>query len=570
MELLDYAKGFLWRSIGYEFTKSEKQVLDLFFTNTDRPIFFMHMLPESAKCVVLAMYSRIKNPRGIRGIFVDAFFPHFLASTFDEVETYFDGKPEKYLANHRIDSLDKFLNHSTAHRFAFDAFIRSFQIDPKYIERFSNSPKVQQFIRVNLDGYGHNSIARTAEITLGIEGVSILAAKTMEWTRPGSGYIELSTRYVDMAGKDMFDLSWLFDVFQVGKLLLEDVIGQSFDYYRHFQGDNFSGPLPQFYRNEYASLVPNLKDLERGVIGETCDVLGNFLPCATLTSLGIAMSGEAFPQLLKHLILDDTPENQAILGMILEEGSKVGANIFTRHYLPSDWEKIWWQYLSLRAFPKAEEKLVDQAIITSQLIRRKVAEQILLQSTFDQLGDGGSYSFEDLVNYYSGLPRTDFDRLPYHFEKISAGFKGVMTFRSWRDAQRQQLATHARTYVTPLLGFYRYDKPAPKELNEAFAHIGRLNTRLYEVMCARSVPPELMQYPLAMGNMIGFNFASNLRELEFCAWQRSKFSVNHEVRQIFLGIERALRVKYSWWSKFSRADMTPGFVFARTAEGISL
>jgi hypothetical protein len=58
--------------------------------------------------------------------------------------------------------------------------------------------------------------------------------------------------------------------------------------------------------------------------------------------------------------------------------------------------------------------------------------------------------------------------------------------------------------------------------------------------------------------------------MEFSNWQRTKYSVNHEVRQPFLGFERMLRETYPWWKDVSRADMTSGYVFARGDKAVSL
>lgn len=84
------------------------------------------------------------------------------------------------------------------------------------------------------------------------------------------------------------------------------------------------------------------------------------------------------------------------------------------------------------------------------------------------------------------------------------------------------------------------------------------------------IPPQLMQYPMALGNLITFQAGGNLLELEFCIWQRTKFSVNHEVRQIFLAMEKALRMQYPWWKEISRADMADAYIFARTKKGTLL
>ena len=167
--------------------------------------------------------------------------------------------------------------------------------------------------------------------------------------------------------------------------------------------------------------------------------------------------------------------------------------------------------------------------------------------------------------------RDEFDKLPRQFEFVAAFGSGIMSFRGWRDLQRQGFCTHLRTLVTPLIGFYRYDKPAPEELNRVFEEVHHENKKLYwDLIDVPDMPRECLQYPLAMGNLIGYQIAANLREWEFCTWQRTKFAVNHEVRRVFLAIEQALRRAYPWWENLSRADMTPAFILARTKNGISL
>jgi thymidylate synthase ThyX len=186
------------------------------------------------------------------------------------------------------------------------------------------------------------------------------------------------------------------------------------------------------------------------------------------------------------------------------------------------------------------------------------------------------WNFDNMLATLLKIPRGEFDKLPNHFEKVSADFSGIMSFRSWRDLQRQQYCTHYRTFVTTDFGFYSYNKPAPKEFFDACKKLWQSNVELYRIMKEHGVPPELMQYPLAMGNLIGFSIAGNLAQMEFCIWQRTKFSVNHEVRQIFTAMETLIREVYPWWgsisaaAKISRADLTPAYVFARTQEGIPL
>jgi hypothetical protein len=310
--------------------------------------------------------------------------------------------------------------------------------------------------------------------------------------------------------------------------------------------------------------LTNERDLAQGVKGEVCDVLGNFLPAATLTSLGISVSGEALPGLIRHLYLDGTPENLALGELIMKEAQKTGADQFLRHLDITEWDREGWKYLPVQDF--------------HDLLHRE--ENMLFPVPIE--GNGKMLDFRSITNEsveadlskkvksLTSINRRDHDKLPRDFERVNAFGRGIMSFRGWRDVQRQGFCTHFRTYLTPLLGFYRYDKPAPEKFFETCGNIWQQNRRTYERLKVAGVNDEVIQYAMALGNLIGFEIGGNLRQLEFCNWQRSKFTVNHEVRQVFLSIERNLRESHLWWEKISRADMTPAYVFARTKSGFPL
>lgn len=249
----------------------------------------MHSLPSNVAATLLAMYSRIKNPRGLRGVFVDNFLPEFLVSFLEEVETW--GDATKFLKARNIDSLSAFYEYSVELAGLVEGFLREIHINPDYLQRLAESKKTRRFTDTYLDKYGHNSIARPASYWLGFEQVSILAAKSVEWGRPGatedSSFIELSTRYVDMSGKDCYPADEELGCYGVDVRAVRSVVEKSFGYYRELQGENFSGLFPQHLRETFGHLFQDEKDLANGVVGETCDVLGNFLPAATLTSVGM-------------------------------------------------------------------------------------------------------------------------------------------------------------------------------------------------------------------------------------------------------------------------------------------
>lgn len=568
--LYQHGIDFIKSLLPYQFSKTEEAILSKFFSNLSGRVFFIHMLPEPMVAVLLAMYSRMKNPRGIRGIFVDSFLPSLLANLTRECDMSFGGDEEKFLKAFGIKTLEQFLEHSMETRTVFDEFRRNFSGDPEFIMKLGQSEKLHKFRRRWLDKYGHNSIARVGVVHICFEGISILAAKSIEWTRPGAGYIELSTRYVDMSGKDLYPVQNEFEIIGVHKDVCSEIVSQShacFDIYRELEGSNYDGPLPSFLAEHYGNVVPSEK-LKQGVIGETCDLLGNILPCSTLTSLGGSLSGEALPSLIKHLRMDMLPETNAIADMVLSEAVKVGANQFLRHLDTTPWEEMSWTYLT-------QSRMGPLMLPPRSYVDQVLAKTFKLSNWYTSHVAG----MNEVVDKLASTARGEYDKLPREFESVSLAFHGLMSFRGWRDLQRQGLCAHKRGLVSAQNGFYNYSKPAPECLSTAFKRVHLTNisseTQMLDVANQyadkeRSIAQAIAQYPLALGNMVPFYIAGNMRQMEFCNWQRSKPSVNHEVREVFLSFEKDIRNAYPWWERISRADMTPAYVFARGDSNVKL
>lgn len=569
-KVLDLGREFVNSELKIFWTPTENRAIDLCFTHPFKRVFFMSGLPANVGATLLAMYSRIKNKRGLRGVFVDTFLPQFLATKLNSVEEKFGGDEARFLKENNINGLDDFCNYSVTANSFFLSFIEA-MADPAYMASFADSKKTRVFLKTWLDKYGHNSIARTANLWICCEMISILAAKSLEWNRPGSGFIELSTRYVDMSGKDYYPIHRELEaLYGINPRRTKAVIEKSFRLYRKLAGEHFDGPFPRFLREQFGHLYANdPRGLEAGIIGETCDVLGNLLPCATLTSVGMSISGEALPKLLAHLILDNTPENLAIAEAIVEESKKVGAYQFVRHFEPDEWDIENWRYLEAEGW--SELDLVDSDSTAWMLGKSRNLKSVIeatleekIQSRFSEEELQNTTGLEFFLKKLEALKRGEFDKLPREFEIGSLDFRGVMSFRGWRDLQRQGFCTHFRSLVTPHLGFYDYDKPVLLELKKAFSLLYKYNYHLYHRLRSdHQASPILLQYLLALGNVVLFEVGGNLRQIEFCNWQRSKWSVNHEVRQVFMAMEKEIRSLLPWWAKISRADLTPAYVFAR-------
>lgn len=408
--------------------------------------------------------------------------------------------------------------------------------------------------------------------TIGFEGISILAAKSIEWARPGVGYIELSTRYVDMSGKDLYPVENEFRIAGVSEEMCKRVASESqrcFEIYKDLEGSGYDGPLPRFFAERYGDVVPAGK-LTQGIIGEVCDLLGNLLPCSTLTSLGGSFSGESLPSLIQHLHMDMLPETAAIADAIIAEAKNIGANQFLRHLEVTAWQEDGWTYLSSPGIGDPPSALVAD-LPPGDYVERALTRAFNARDSFPLVK-----LMRDVITHLTSLKRGEYDKLPREFEAISVAFYGQMSFRGHRDLQRMGFSTHKRGYVSSQNGFYDYTKPAPQCLTEAFEKVMMMSFHLEIGLLAELARKNLgskkalMQYPLALGNNVPFFMAGNLRQMEFCGWQRSKPSVNHEVREVFLSFERKLREAYPWWGKISRADVTPAYVFARGDSDIPL
>lgn len=553
----DQALDFLSQELTFQFSERETVLLRCFFSNLNGRVCVMHSLPASIESVLCSMYSRMKNPRGLRGTFLN-YVLSVLATELVEGEV--DTPPEDFLKSRNIQTLDEFAEYSAQASGVLQTFLHDICRDPEYLMRFANSERAKKFMSRNRDKYGHNSIARMGSMTILFEGVSLLAAKAIELTRVGVGYVELSTRYVDMQAALRYPIAEHLTILGFRGEHTEEYHQQCFRWYKMLLGENLDGKFPAFLRYLYGPLfeLEGRTDLELGIGGETFDVLGCLLPSSTLTSLCCHINGEALPQLLKHLLLEDTPETRGLVPLIIQELEKVGAGLFVRHYAMTIGEADNWQ--SLRLAPSFAELIGTVAQISSLDQTELVKEQLLAQFRF-KLGYEDVTNLEELASQMFAQGRAEHDKLPSEFEAISLSVMGTMSFRGWRDLQRQQLATHNRTALTPDLGFYVYDKPAPPELQEAFDKAESLGKAIYNDL--RQLPANLLEYVLPIGFQVGFTFGANWREHEFCVWQRTNPNVNHEVRKIFLGISKILIQTMPEWPLFSRVNLNEKFLFAR-------
>ncbi|MBU4493525.1 MAG: FAD-dependent thymidylate synthase, partial [Nanoarchaeota archaeon] len=144
------------------YSEEDKEVLNYFFTNLNKPIFATHNFHPEVWALMQARYSRSRA--GLRESFLKLLKedPENFSKLSEEISKTKGGIQTK---------------HATE--------------------------KAIQFMERWVLGYGHSSIAEGAVIGLCLEGVSILATKVIEDNRLCS-FIEKSTRYVSFDNRSFY------------------------------------------------------------------------------------------------------------------------------------------------------------------------------------------------------------------------------------------------------------------------------------------------------------------------------------------------------------------------------
>lgn len=566
--LMGVAQAFFatppWPDLSW--TDAEERAIKPFFTSLTGRVFFGWGLPENVMAALCAMYSRMPPARkGVRDVWVNHFLPELLVSMLPE--TVLEGVVSKesqnptadYLQATGIQGIQAFVEHSPDHREVFDRLLSGVQ-DPELMEQIAASERTKRFLSLNLDKYGHDSIARPAKAMLFLEGVSQHIASAIEWARVGIGIIELSTRFVNMKGAGRYPIVQEI-LALVGKELSERV--EAFlDLCRDAYND-LNGAFGDELRNHWAELIQDENQMKVGVNGEVPDVLGNFIPYCSLTSLAVAVSCEELQQVLKHLRNDATAETYEVARLIEEQATLVGVAQFLRYTTPTPWERMSWTYPRGHAGVTPTVKVGSSSLLAQELKRNGLSLEGLTSWVFSGANQETS-SREGQETERTDRVRGSHDKLPTAFEVLSVNFSYSISLRGHRDVKRHVVGRQDRTLLTPYLGFYAYSKFNSPLYTETAQRVCDEGYALYEDLLAAGVPAGLLQYVLPLGCIVAASYDLNARQAEFFCWRRSGSDVNHEVREVALDLDSLLGRQLKWWNGLTRTNRTSGYVFART------
>jgi thymidylate synthase ThyX len=408
-----------------ELTDAERARLAPHFTNLDGPVFALVNLPETVKGALFARYSRY--PGTLRRLFLDEF-----AESLPAAGATYDGAEGKRAA--------------------------------ELYERI--------FV-----GYGDDSVAQLGGAHVACEWTSNILTKILQRPRLGA-YLEQSTRYI------------AYDA---------PMPGGGYRYYRDPElGPEYERAMDGLF-DAYAQALPIVRawvdasfpraDGEsdaarrRAVNAKAYDLLRGLLPAASLSHMGIYATGQAYEQLILHL-----------LGHPLPEARRYGEEIFAaiKAVMPSFVARVerperggeWIRYLERRREagerwaarlgldrtdaqddrPSVRLLHVDgdeEALLAALLFEAAATSEERTRAEVAELSPADrAQLLGDLVGERANRrhrPGRGFEALRYRFEIVS-------DYGAFRDLQRHRMLTVQWQALTPDLG-----AGIPEEVVEAGA-----------------------------------------------------------------------------------------------------
>jgi thymidylate synthase ThyX len=269
------------------FSEEEKARLTPHFTNLDRPVFALVGLPETVKGALFARYSRYQGT--LRRLYLDEFAADVAPAAPHE------GEGER---------------------------------------------AAQLYERIFL-GYGDDSVAQLGGAHIACEWVSNILTKVLQRPRLAA-YLEQSTRYI------AYDAA---------------MPGGGYRYWRHPElGPEYESAMDSLF-DTYARSLPVVEAwaaerfprddaqpesaYRRSIKAKALDLLRGVLPAASLSHMGIFASGQAYEQLVLHLMASPLPEARDYGSMILSELNKVIPSFLVRVERPERGGE-WIEYLRER------------------------------------------------------------------------------------------------------------------------------------------------------------------------------------------------------------------------------
>ncbi|MDA0178900.1 FAD-dependent thymidylate synthase [Solirubrobacter phytolaccae] len=454
------------------FTPSERALLAPHFSNVDGPVFALVDLPETVKAAMFARYSRY--PGTLRRLFLDEF-----------AETLPGG------AGVGAD--------------------------------VEGARAAELFERIFV-GYGDDSVAQLGGMHVAVEWCSNVLTKVLQRPRL-AGYLEQSTRYI------------AYDAPMPGggyRYYRDEALGPEYVASMDFLFDAYSRALPQVSAWVDASYPVSAGEPEaarkRAVKAKALDLLRGLLPAASLSHMGIYASGQAYEQLIMHLLAHPLPEAR-LCGQRMLEAVKAVIPSFVSRVEREGRGDVWIGYLGERR--AAEQRWVerlgldrDEAAEERSSVRlihvdgdenqllaallfegAGVPEERTLAAVADMTDEARAAMLGELVGERTNRrhrPGRGFEALRYRFEIVS-------DYGAFRDLQRHRMLTVQWQSLTPDLGAEVPEEVVAAGCGDLYAEALDRSRAEYERLREAGLS-EAAPYALCLGYRIRYLLDLNARE----------------------------------------------------------
>ena len=484
------------------FTDQELEILNKYFTNTDKPVFGLINLPDVVKGALFARYSR--SNKSLRRLFLDEFYTHSTKLTTDSMPV---------AGMERASSL-------------YDKMILDF---------------------------GDDSVAQLGGAHIACEQVSNILTKIIEKGRIAS-YLEQSTRYVYYNKKINGQYHYVIPP-EIAGSPLESLYKE----YMDFLFDTYTEILEELTPILKKKYPQGEKQTDRAweaiIRAKACDIVRGLLPASTRSNLGVYANGQAFEYMLVKMYASDNAEVIQYADMILHELRKIIPAFLTRVDLENR-GKLWSQYIKdIHSDMNGVVKSLLKKETVALPIRHtqnevnliawdkdgldKIIQSILFEYTFESEKDIQkrieTFTEEekrDILKKYCGNRQNRRHKPGRALETISYKFEVLSDYGAFRDLQRHRMLTLEWQKLSPRNGYI-----IPIELED----LPRLK-KLYENALIKSegiyekindaFGEEVAQYVIPFAYLVRYEICMNLREATHFIELRSQKQGHYSYRKV--------------------------------------
>ena len=499
-----------------KFTQKEKKILENFFTNTNKPVFGIHNLPQE---VVGAMFSRYsRSEKSVRRLFLDEFWN---------------------------SSLTVYKKDNSKLQKAMD--------------------RTKEFYQRVFAEFGDDSVIQMGSIHIAFEYVSQIAAKAIEDQRIGCSYIEKSTRYVNFGSR-------------VGKhyLYMEAPEIKNSKFYREYlkvndfafdaYNRNFNNALvflskkyninDQIVEDTKTGLKVKYKDLKdqiskqkiaqaynRALKAKAFDTIRIFLPTTTVTNLGAHFSGQSIENTINKMMASPHTEVRLLGFLAFKELTNIIPNFLQkidhkhgeimREYRKS--VSLCQQEMSnkfIKGINKektndvnlvdfdldGDVKIASQILFTGQtktyLPKTSIVNWAKKKTNSKKVGQIINEAFSDRCS----LNINRRHKLSRAFEHAFAEVEFYKDFGIYRDLQRNRLSSTERLYLnTNELEIPKeYKEKGMEEVLKDYIKLHKMMKELNsKILKSKNIPLSSSEYVSILGHKLRFNVRANIRQWVF-------------------------------------------------------